>query len=510
MKKKMTKRILALVLAAILCISQEIPATASAAVKAEEGKTSVSQERGANPALSNPQHYCLQGKRKEDVTAWSYVYFGSYPQTEVKGAALTNAIKNASYDENGDAWVNGTRYRRLSKKDTDYSLNFGDKAYRYFKWEKIRWRVLVYDASWIVLMADLALDGQYFNDTGNGSTWEKCSLRKWLNQTFYQTAFTSQEQNAIVKTEMWTVENPETGADGGGKTIDNIYLLSLGNTSYRDYGFCEGRGESSSRQMKASDYAYVMGTNRDSAGYCEWYLRSPGYDADFAATITKEGKQDMGGMFVDMEGCGCVPALGIRRSSSLWKKAPSPLKAPSGLKVKATAGDAVKLTWKKVKGASSYQIYRGEPKDEWVYAIKTVKGNSYVDKKLKGGKTYCYYVVARSGTKISFASNTVSKKVLGKLAAPKMTLKADSAARKFTISWKTVKNASKMEILRATGDGAFKKWKVVPANRKSVSYSYGELKKGTQYRFALRAYYKTDGKTIYSNASNMVSFKLTK
>ena len=38
---------------------------------------------------------------------WSYVCFGSYPQREVKGKALTSAVTGASYDANGDALVDG-------------------------------------------------------------------------------------------------------------------------------------------------------------------------------------------------------------------------------------------------------------------------------------------------------------------------------------------------------------------------------------------------------------------
>ena len=37
---------------------------------------------------------------------------------------LTSAITGASYDTNGDAWVEGMKYRRISKEDTNYLANY--------------------------------------------------------------------------------------------------------------------------------------------------------------------------------------------------------------------------------------------------------------------------------------------------------------------------------------------------------------------------------------------------
>lgn len=512
MSKKTIKRLLSLFLAAILCLSQEVPALAenAAADGEEELKAYISNDRGASSTMKWPEHYCWQGKRKEDVSAWSYVYFGSYPQKEIKGAALTKAIVNASYDKNGNAWVSGVRYHRATENESEHGFNFGSKTYRYFKWEKIRWRVLDGDGTYLAVMADQALDSRSYHSDYQNITWEKCTLRKWLNETFYQTAFTAKERAAIGTAKVTNSKNADYSTKGGNNTSDKIYLLSLQEAGYRSIGFCENSGESSSRQIKPTDYAYAMGADKDSSGYCEWWLRSPGHWQKDAAYVGGDGDISSYGSFVHIWGNGCVPMIWLKNSSSLWKEAPPLLKTPTGLKVKLSAGNAVKLTWKKVKGASSYVIYRYEPKDEWAYAIKTVKGTTYTDKKVKNGKTYCYYIVARNGTKASFGSKEARKKVLGKLATPKMRLTVDSAGEKYTISWNSVKNASKMEILRATGDGTFKKWKTVSAKKRKVSYLCKDLKKGQKYRFALKAYYKADGKKIYSNTSNVLSIRRTK
>lgn len=64
------------------------------------------------------------------------------------------AITGAAYDSNGGAWVNGTKYRRISKSDTNDDAYFVDSTYRYFKWERIKWRVLQNDGSILFVVAD--------------------------------------------------------------------------------------------------------------------------------------------------------------------------------------------------------------------------------------------------------------------------------------------------------------------------------------------------------------------
>ena len=56
-----------------------------------------------------------------DSTDWDFVYFGTYPQEEVTGDALTDAIKNADYDKTtGLATVDGVTYKKLSKSAVTY------------------------------------------------------------------------------------------------------------------------------------------------------------------------------------------------------------------------------------------------------------------------------------------------------------------------------------------------------------------------------------------------------
>ncbi len=174
-------------------------------------------------SLFNPVHHCtnnIDTTGDTDTTEWDYVYFGSYPQTEVTGDKLTKTILEANYDENGDAWIEGIKYRRISRSDANYNGYFGSSDYRYFKWERIKWRVLDNDGSSLFLVADYGLDCKNYNEDCFPVvpyTWENCTLRNWLNSDFYRTAFSSEEQKAIIKQSISNKDNSD-------------YKSSLGNS----------------------------------------------------------------------------------------------------------------------------------------------------------------------------------------------------------------------------------------------------------------------------------------
>ena len=264
--------------------------------------------------LANPVHYCTKEDGGTDYTEWSYVYFGSYPQTEITGNALTPAITGANYDADGDAWVDGIKYCRIGKKDSS-----GNITYHYFKWERIKWKVLQMEGSTLFLMADRGLDGRAYDSHGNSVTWENCSLRRWLNDTFCRTAFSRAEQEALVP---WTVangDNPQYGTEGGNDTTDKIYLLSVGEAATPSYGFCEDLDvQSASRWVEGSDfYACVREVGLNDDGSCEWRLRSPGKNT-YASADVRNGKVNRSGSFVIYDTYAVVPVLHINLSSGLW------------------------------------------------------------------------------------------------------------------------------------------------------------------------------------------------
>lgn len=226
----------------------------------------------------NPVHHCSgeydsSYDRETDTTDWSYVSFGNYPQTEVTGEALTDEITGASYDGQGDALVNGVRYRRLARENATDPENFGEKSYRYFKWEPLKWRVLDNQGDSLLLIADKGVDCQPFHNAEEAVEWENSDIRLWLNGTFYPAAFSAKEQTAIQEYSAGAAE----GEVPGGGISDKVALISAEEAC--SYGFCEFAKASPCRYMLFSEYANAMGVkclngDRDK-GRCYWWLRSP-------------------------------------------------------------------------------------------------------------------------------------------------------------------------------------------------------------------------------------------
>lgn len=63
--------------------------------------------------------------------------------------------------------------------------------------------------------------------------------------------------------------------------------------------------------------------------------------------------------------------------------------------VKKTSPTSVRVSWKKVAGATGYAVYRSDTKNGPYKKVAVVgSAQSCVDKNLKRGKTYYYKVVA--------------------------------------------------------------------------------------------------------------------
>mgnify|MGYP003298130088 CR=1 FL=1 len=101
--------------------------------------------------------------------------------------------------------------------------------------EKIQWYVLDRKGDEVLLFSKYLLDVKAFHsDYVEYITWEECTLRTWLNNDFYNTAFTDDEK-AIIKLSKLTTNgnNFYKSVGGGNDTEDNIFVLSTNEC--RDY-----------------------------------------------------------------------------------------------------------------------------------------------------------------------------------------------------------------------------------------------------------------------------------
>lgn len=152
--------------------------------------------------------------------------------------------------------------------------------------EPIEWIVLEKNNNEMLLLSKYILDCKCFNDEDKEVTWETCTLRKWLNDAFYNYAFSTNEKEKIVKSVVKNKENVEYGTSGGNDTVDFVYLLS-NDECIKFFGNIDNRHNNKCLATNATEYAknifnngrqlYVKKTQRFSWDYgnSEFWLRSP-------------------------------------------------------------------------------------------------------------------------------------------------------------------------------------------------------------------------------------------
>ncbi len=148
--------------------------------------------------------------------------------------------------------------------------------------EPIEWQVLSRENDRILVISRYALDCQEYDDTGKEVTWETCSLRKWLNGTFLNTAFSDSEQVMISNVTVSADKNPEYSTNPGNSTKDRVFLLSI--TEVKKHFTSD-----SARQCQGTAYSYAQGAYKASNGNCWWWLRSPGEASSNAAGVSYIG-----------------------------------------------------------------------------------------------------------------------------------------------------------------------------------------------------------------------------
>lgn len=85
------------------------------------------------------------------------------------------------------------------------------------------WIVLNKTEDTMLIIAEDVIEEKAYNEEYEAITWEECTLRTYLNGTFYN-SFSEEEQEMIVETKLTNSDNPEYDTDGGNDTTDKIFL----------------------------------------------------------------------------------------------------------------------------------------------------------------------------------------------------------------------------------------------------------------------------------------------
>ena len=114
------------------------------------------------------------------------------------------------------------------------------------------------------------------NLTSTNVTWETCTLRKWLNSDFINTAFTKEQQKYTPTVIVPADQNPKYATYYGNVTNDKIFLLSISEVN---------KYFSTDAEMACDNTIYA--NTISSIGGCWWWLRTPGSNQAEAVFVSE-------------------------------------------------------------------------------------------------------------------------------------------------------------------------------------------------------------------------------
>lgn len=170
--------------------------------------------------------------------------------------------------------------------------------------EPIEWYVLSVNDETALLLSKYALFSGAYNESWASLTWDRCTLRDWMNDDFYESAFSSSEQDAIVTSILRAEKNPVYKTSAGEDTEDKVFVLSISEAS---------RFLKEARLLKGvpTEYAVSCGARRTKDGTCWYWLRSPGEDRTTAAYVTTEVTINEKGVPLNYYDAGVRPAIWV-------------------------------------------------------------------------------------------------------------------------------------------------------------------------------------------------------
>lgn len=162
----------------------------------------------------------------------------------------------------------------------------------------IEWRVLAREGNRALLLSRYGLDVQLYHTKSTEMTWEKCTLRKWLNDDFIDRAFTEEQRDAILLTNVDNSVGQGYGkwnTTGGKDTQDKVFLLSYAEAN-RYLGVTYDDDDNLKPRVVPTAYAIAQGAGThedyqtlDGADAGWWWLRSPGSGQRAASVVSCDG-----------------------------------------------------------------------------------------------------------------------------------------------------------------------------------------------------------------------------
>ena len=176
--------------------------------------------------------------------------------------------------------VNVGDYIKFGEYEQDNNMRNGKEA--------IEWLVLETRGNSALVISKYILDNKKYNEMSRAVYWYECAIRKWLNNDFINSAFSSSEQAKIEKVTVDNRNNTYYGVGGGKDTQDQVFLLSCREArkyfSSEEARKCAPTSYAIEKGVTTSKYHQTKGDPT-----CMWILRAPIYAQGYVASVDAEG-----------------------------------------------------------------------------------------------------------------------------------------------------------------------------------------------------------------------------
>ncbi len=378
-----------------------------------------------------------------------YLYFGKYPNEVVQSKKLIKKLKRLKPEDNiykfdgkeyikqisvvngaGDifenidiVWENGKPKTKVNTSQVYFSnmKKIKDKQEYFFELSPIKWVVLSQNKDRLILQSNEIIDCKIFDEDTN--KYEESKMRQWLNEDFFDLAFSKKEKEQIILSEN---DNGILSNDVFGGTIgdmtgltniirvnerfynrtnsnDYVFLPSFRDVHNEEYGFYYSSSKSESRIKNSSDFALACGLNVGKNGRSSWWTRSSIYDYE-RYRVTSMGSIHYSNVSVNVVGISpCIVIKGNRfeysENKSIYRSVLDNIVASTITEINGT-DERVKPT---LKVKQRYICFGKYP--------QSVVDDQEIIKKLNRNKNGSYFKL-QEGEFVSQMSNTYNQRTV--------------------------------------------------------------------------------------------------
>ncbi len=214
----------------------------------------------------------LLNEKKYEEAAAAFSALNAYRDSSEKASEAEQLLAEQK-DKEKELYVVGSVFE-FGQYEQDNNLDNGR--------EPIEWIILDREDDTMTLISRYALDVHSYHDDPEGTDWENSDLRHWLNDIFYNDAFSAEEQARLQTVNISNSGSPDTE--------DFVYLLSVEEAGqYFD--------SDESRRVEVTAYASGRGADTED-GFANWWLRDNGFDIQNAAYVYTDGTIHTNGIYV--------------------------------------------------------------------------------------------------------------------------------------------------------------------------------------------------------------------